>query len=291
MAYSKVLTTVANPATGKRKKKNMAKRKLSAKQIKFFGSARQRAALKAKRKRHAPAKKRRVSAKRKPNPAPKRRAARAVKRAVRRKKRTVARRKNVGEILVLTAGNPAKKGKRTMAKKRYTKKKRASVKRSNPAGRRRTTKKSYSRKMRRNPGMLGGPKDWVKGGLGVIAGGVGTRLLPQLALPSMNNGPTGYALNAGAALLLAWGAHVATKDKVITAAVAAGGFAGLILRIVNDQTPYGRALSLSGMGDYMVSNWTQPQRITDPRGAMFEMGGQAAAMVAARNGEDGSGNC
>jgi hypothetical protein len=112
----------------------------------------------------------------------------------------------------------------------------------------------------------------------------------------MNNGPTGYALNAGAAIALAFAAHTFTKDKVITAAVAAGGFAALILRIVNDQSSVGKYLALSGMGDYlMVSGNTQPQRILDPNNAAFELMGSGASMGAIatmrRNGEDGSGNC
>ena len=275
MAYSKVVTTVANPA---RKKQAMAKRKFSAKQIRAgFGGKRRKAAMKTKR--HAPAAKRR-------NPSKARR-------------RKPARRRNTGEILVLTAGNPAKKGK-AMAKKSYHRRKtKAGAKHRTNAGRRSTTthrKHHYSSRRRsKNPGAIGRPMDWVKGGVGVIAGGVGTRLIPQLVLPANNTGPTGYAMNAGAAVLLAWGTHAVTKDKVLTAAVAAGGFAALILRIVNDQSSVGKYLALSGMGDYMVSNWTAPQRITDPRGAMFEMGGGGAAMMPAaqlqRAGEDGSGNC
>src|SRR5205085_191295 len=62
MAFSVVETHIANPAQTVRRKgtrKNMAKarRKMSAKQIRIFGTKRQKAALKAKR-RHAPAKKR-----------------------------------------------------------------------------------------------------------------------------------------------------------------------------------------------------------------------------------------
>ena len=56
MAYSVVDTHIQNPA--KRTGKRMAKtrRKMSAKQIKHFGTKRQKAALKARR--HAPATKR-----------------------------------------------------------------------------------------------------------------------------------------------------------------------------------------------------------------------------------------
>jgi hypothetical protein len=303
MAFSKVATTIANPARRNAgRKKNMAKRRLSAKQLKYFGTKRQKAAAKSRRrktsvKRHRPAAKR--AGARKPNPAanPKRK-----KRRYPRKphaiKRTPKRRTNTGEILVLTAGNPARR--KSMAKKRYTKrKKRASAKRPNPAGRR--SKKSYSRRMRRgNPGAIGRPMDWVKGGVGVLAGIVGTRGIPQLVAPAANTGPTGYAMNGVTALGLGFVAHMFTKDKVITAAVVAGGFAALIQRVINDQSTVGKYLAMSGattgMGDYlMVTGNTQPQRILDPDTANFELmgsgGPMGAAAVMRRNGEDGSGNC
>ena len=168
-----------------------------------------------------------------------------------------------------------------MAKKRYHSKKRAGAKHRMNAGRRTTTHTKHhysSRRRRRNPGELGKPMDWLKGGVGVIGGGVGTRMIPQLIAPTANTSYTGYAMNAVTALGLAWATHAFTKDKVLTAAVAAGGFAALILRVVNDQSSIGQYLALSGMGDYMVSNWTVPQRIGDPRGAMFQMGGAASAL-------------
>lgn len=265
MAYSVVETRIANPA-GKRKRK-MAKRHLTAKQIRAgFGGARRKAALKTRRANSA-----KKHHKRRTNPsasAPKKRHRLKVSRH-----RPRAKRKNpTPEIISFVMGNPAKRKGRKMAKHSYSKKRR-----QRNAGahhytkrRRRNTARTIHHRKRRNPGELGRPMDWVKGGVGVIAGGVGTRMIPQF-FGSTNAGGIGYAMNAATAIILAWGAHAFTKDRVLTASVAAGGFAALILRIVGDLTPYGQALSLSGFGDYMVSNWVTPQRIVDPRQAMFEV--------------------
>ena len=131
-----------------------------------------------------------------------------------------------------------------------------------------------ARRKSRNPGSIGKPMDWVKGGVGVIAGGVGTRVIPQF-LGTTNTGAMGYGLNAIAAIGLSFAAHMFTKDAVLTASVAAGGFAALILRVIGDNTPYGSALALSGFGDYMVSNWVTPQRIMNPNSAVWENGSPA----------------
>ena len=247
----------------------MAKRHLTAKQIRAgFGGARRKAALKTRRsnsaKKHHKARTKRTNA-----AAPRKRHRLKV---TRHRPRT--KRKNpTPEIISFVMGtNPAKRKGRKMAKHSYSKKRR-----QHNAGARHYTKRRHNRghrtihhRKRRNPGELGRPMDWIKGGVGVIGGGVGTRMIPQL-FGSTNTGGIGYALNAGTAILLAWGTHLFARDRVLTASVAAGGFAALILRIVGDLTPYGQALSLSGFGDYMVSNWVTPQRIMDPRQAMFEV--------------------
>jgi len=68
----------------------------------------------------------------------------------------------------------------------------------------------------------------------------------------------GYAANAVATGLLAWGSHMVTKDKSISQGVLLGGAVQIILRVINDYTPYGSLLSLSGMGDYQVANFPTP---------------------------------
>lgn len=272
MAYSVVETRVANPARkGTNKMARKRKRNMSAKQIKYFGTARQRAALKTKRKNSAKKKVyHRPATKKRANPAPHRAKKYASRKRPVHRKRTAKRKNPVPEIISFVMGNPGskKRRKKTMASKRKHYKRSASRKMN--AGRR--TKKVYKSHRRRNPAGLGRPMDWIKGGVGVIGGGVGTRVIPQF-LGATNTGPMGYALNAITAVGLAWGTHMFTKDAVLTASVAAGGFAALILRMVGDLTPYGSALSLSGFGDYMVSNFVTPQRIVNQRQALWEVPG------------------
>ena len=257
MAFSVVETTVANPARRPGKGKHMAK-KLSAKQVKYFGTKRQKAALRSKRS----GAKKSFSAHRsrsKPNPA-RRRFSKPKGFAKHR------RRSNPGEIVSFVLGNPAKRRKGGMARRKKSFKK--SHHRANPA-RRSTMKKAFHRRRRSNPGFIGRPMDWMKGGVGVLVGVVATRALPQAVLPSYNNGVTGYAMNAGAALAGAYATHLLTKDAVLTASVAAGGFAALIARVISDQTSFGSYLALTGVGDYQFSNFGVPQRIVAPNQAMF----------------------
>ena len=132
--------------------------------------------------------------------------------------------------------------------------------------------KIYNRaRHRRNPAGLGRPLDWVKGGIGVLGGVVVTRAVPQVLAPTYNTSWTGYAMNVGVAIAAAWGTHAVTKDPVLTAAVAAGGFAAIFARIISDFTSYGSYLSLTGIGDYQFSNFVAPQRIVNQRQAQLQV--------------------
>ena len=290
------------------------RRKMSAKQIKHFGTKRQKAALKAKR-RHAPATKR--NAARKPRPSDKRRSTgrysaytseealqkalakrKKRKNSAGRKKSTAKRRNPTPMILSWAAGNPAKRSHKvakSRKKKRY-----ATAKRSN-AGRRRPTKVVHHRKRSRgNPGSLGRPMDWLQGGAGVIAGVVGTRAIPQMLLGASNTSYTGYAANAAAAVGLGWLTHVLLKKPVLTTAVIAGGFATLLSRIIQDKTPFGAQLSLTGLGDhgfglYQKSNFPYPYRVQGARGpasSQFTWGdGSQGVPTLATAGSDSNAPC
>ena len=130
-----------------------------------------------------------------------------------------------------------------------------SAKRRNPA---------RHHRRRGNPGMgLGQAKDWVYGGVGVIAGVVGTRALPQLLLGASNTGIMGYLANAAATGLLTFAAHMASKNKVLTASVLAGGAASIISRVIQDYSLLGSYSSQVGLGDYLMSDWLTPQYLTD----------------------------
>jgi hypothetical protein len=293
MAWSTVDTHIQNPARGKGKRK-MAKsrRKMTAKQIKHFGTKRQKAALRAKRSgAHR--------ARTKPNP-PRKRKVVAKKRAAprkRAKKSTAKRRNPTPMILSWAAGNPAKRSHK-VAKSRK-KKKYATAKRSN-AGRR-SAKKVIRHRRKSNPGSLGRPMDWLQGGAGVIAGVVGTRAIPQMILGASNTSYTGYAANAVAAVGLGWLTHMLFPNRqVLTTAVIAGGFAGLLSRIIADKTPFGAQLSLTGLGDhgfglYQKSNFPYPPRIQAPRGpnsSMFTWGdGSQGVPMQINQGADDTRNC
>ena len=114
--------------------------------------------------------------------------------------------------------------------------------------------------------------NWIQGGAGVVAGVVGARAIPQMILGATNTGTMGYVANAVAAVGLGWLTHmVFPRNQTLVTAVIAGGFAGLISRIISDQTPYGAQLSLTGLGDYGLglyqkSNYPYPPHLVNGRG-------------------------
>ena len=302
MAYSKITTKIQNPASTGKGRRKMASRKMSEEQLKYFGTKRQRAALKSRRN---PRKRggRVISGygstvmnltsprKRRKNPG----GGHKIVISSARK-----RRKNpVPAIISWAPGNPAKRSNRSMAKHR--KKKRATAKRSNPAGsRRRTARKNVSYR-RRNPAGLGSPVDWISGGAGVLVGLIGSRSIPQMLMAGSNTGATGYAMNAISAVGLGFLAHyVFPRKPLIAAAVVTGGFAGLIDRVLSDNTPFGAQLALSGVGDYGLglyqkSNYPYPPRVQGARGpasSMFTWGdGSQTSVTLATQGADSTSAC
>ncbi len=149
-----------------------------------------------------------------------------------------------------------------MAHTKRRRKTNASHRRASNAGRRRTRRANPGHRRRtmhrRNPGMgqIGG---LVTQGVAVVGGAVGSKLATQMVLGASNTGIMGYLGNAVATGLLAWGSHMFTKKKEISSGVMLGGAVQIILRAISDFTPYGQYLSLSGLGDYQVSNWATPQ--------------------------------
>jgi len=228
----------------------MAKRRLSAKQIKAgFGGKRRRAALKTKR--HA-ARTRPVATKRS-NP-------RKVRRAAPR--RRPAQKRNLGEVVSILlpgmAGNPARrKGHKTMAATKR-RKRRATGQRNAGTRRIRTMKVARRHGRRSNPGQV---MEYAKLGVAIVGGAVGSKMATQLVLSSSNTGWMGYLGNLVATLALGWGASKAFKDRMISQGVVGGGIAQLAVRIISDQTPYGSYLAGSGVGDYQASAFLTPQRM------------------------------
>ena len=116
---------------------------------------------------------------------------------------------------------------------------------------------------RSNPGQFGNPQDWLYGGVGVIAGVVGTRALPQLILGASNTGVMGYFANAAATAILTFAAHFASKNRVLSASVLAGGAASIISRIIQDYSLLGSYSAQVGLGDYLMSDFLTPQALTN----------------------------
>lgn len=250
MATWAVKKRLVNPA--RKRKKNRAK--LSPAQIKFFGSPQQKAALKRKR----------------------RNAALLTKKVKKTKKRVSApvkrmkRRRNIPGAII-TAGlaslNPAaKKERRKTMSKSKTKKRRSAARpnTSHRSTRRRPRRRNglipynfmgqrrhKKAKRRANPSLRTGGGGLLKNGLFMLAGLVGSRLLPQAFLAAKNTGVMGY----GANLAIALGGGVAIKsilkDSQAGNMFILGGIGGIILRAIQDFTPFGQAInsSLQGVGD------------------------------------------
>jgi hypothetical protein len=253
MAWSTVETHIANPA-GKRSN-------MTAKQIKYFGTKRQKAALKAKRKkknRAAPKRRhaKRTAKRRNPSPRPKKRAVARHASAPRRRTKKSHRRKTRRnpELVSFLLGNPA--GGKKVAHKT---KKRATARHTRNAGtrRRKSPKTMHHRRRRQNPAGI--PlRDFGWGGAGVLGGFLGSAALPQMFLGGGNTGVAGYAATAAAGIGLTILTHMFTKNKALVFGVGAGAAANLLRRVISDQTPFGGYLSAPGMGDYMVANWGPP---------------------------------
>lgn len=297
MAFSVIDTHIQNPAT--RGKGTRMAHKMTAKQIKYFGSKRQRAALKARR--HAPAKKRHNAAPRKPRPSDKRRSTgrysaytseEALQKALRKRKkknpssRRRAARKNP-ELVSFLLGNSAPKRRKTVA---HSKKKRRAASRANAGTRRRKSNRARPHHRKRsNPGMgaIGSPTTWLFGGAGALAGFVGSAALPQMILGASNTGIAGYAATAAATIGLGLLSHfLLPRQPGVTLGVISGGFANLIRRVISDQTPFGSYLSNPGMGDYMVANWGPPRMnnglfsaMAEPPGLAWGAAGSAGGMI------------
>ena len=268
------------------------RRKMTAKQIKHFGTKRQKAALRAKRS--AP----KHRARTKTNPPRKRAVAKRAAPRKRAKKSTAKRRNPTPMIISWAAGNPAKRS--TKVAKSKMKKRYATAKRSN-AGRR-PAKKVIRHRRRSNPASLGKPMDWLKGGAGVIVGVVGTRGIPQLLLGTSNTSYTGYAANVAAAIGLGWLTSILFKgDSVLVAAVMAGGFGSFLSRVITDKTPFGPQMAAAGLGDagfglYQKSNFPYPYTVQGARGPASSMfipgdGGYQAVPMLSNAGSDSTRPC
>lgn len=276
---------------GRRRATKRRNRRMTAKQIKFFGTKAQKAGLKRSNKHR-----RRTAAHSRPNRAPKRKS---------RANRSHRARKNPGDILSLVL-NPAKGKKMAAHKKRSTSNPRRyhrrRAARMNPARRRlgrlrhhsyghrrRSNRRRHNR--RRNPSSAGGMsvKQGMMFAVGAGVGFFGSKLLTQAVMGASNTGATGYLGNAVATAGLAVTAHMfrGVLGKNAGLAVLSGGILQLLARILTDQTPFGQFTSALGVGDYQMQNFVTPQRLVDPlNSAQIEIptGWGAAPVAISSNG-------
>lgn len=232
---------------------NKGRRNLSAKQIRYFGTPKQKAALRATRKRsHS----HRTNSRSRPKS-----------------------KRNKGEIIGYTFATPARKNKGRKKHMAATKKsKKARRARSNRRARanrvRRNAPRPHSyrhtrRKMRmnrrRNPGEgMGRISSIAINAVFVIVGAVGSKLLAQMVLGSNNTGVVGYAANAIAGGAMWFVAEKVMHNKDAANGIIAGTAVEIILRLISDYTPFGSYVSGLGMGDYQAQAWLTPQVLVAP---------------------------
>lgn len=119
---------------------------------------------------------------------------------------------------------------------------------------------------RRNPGEFSatGIGNIVTNAIFVIAGALGSKLLTQMVLGANNVGLIGYAGNAVVGGIMWFATEKIMKNKVASAGIIAGTAVQIILRLINDYTPFGQYVSQLGMGDYQAQSFVTPQVLVDP---------------------------
>lgn len=120
------------------------------------------------------------------------------------------------------------------------------------------------KKHHHNPGMLSNLGPMVTNALFVIVGALGSKLGAQAVLGSNNTGPMGYAANAGVGAVMWFLAAKVMKNANAAAGVVAGTLVQILLRIINDYTPFGSYVAQLGMGDYQMQSFVTPQVLVDP---------------------------
>ena len=204
---------------------------------------------------------------------------------------------NPGEILGFVlgpAGNPGRKKGGSMARARRRKRNRGAATRTNRPHRRRRTSSHrrrtnpgmqlatrrnrvhhrrrrrgspglrHHRYHRRNPGMLGDIGPMFTNAVFVIVGALGSKLGAQAVLGTNNVGIVGYGANAAAGGIMWFLAEKVMKNRAAANGIIAGTVVQILLRIINDYTPFGSYVANLGMGDYQMQSFVTPQILVDP---------------------------
>ena len=98
----------------------------------------------------------------------------------------------------------------------------------------------------------------------VIVGALGSKLGAQAVLGTNNVGVVGYAGNAAAGGVLWFLAEKVMKNRSASNGIIAGTLVQIILRVINDYTPFGSYVANLGMGDYQMQSFVTPQVLVAP---------------------------
>lgn len=178
-----------------------------------------------------------------------------------------ARVQNVGHIIGYALGNPAETRKKGMAKaKKYVRKNTA--KKSHHTGSKRKYanpgKMHYKRRRVGNPGMSANVTELVTSAVFVILGALGSKLGAQAVLGTNNTGVMGYAGNAAVGAALWFITEKLMKNRAASSGIISGTIVQILLRVINDYTPFGSYVAQLGMGDYQMQSFVTPQVLVDP---------------------------
>ena len=110
-------------------------------------------------------------------------------------------------------------------------------------------------------GSVGG---LVTTGTFAIVGALGSKLGAQLVLGTNNTGPVGYLGNAAIGAGMWFLADKVLKNRNMGHGILIGTVIQIILRVVNDYTPFGSYVANLGMGDYQMQSYVTPQILLDP---------------------------
>ena len=98
----------------------------------------------------------------------------------------------------------------------------------------------------------------------VIVGALGSKLGAQGILGTNNVGVVGYAGNAATGAVLWFLAEKVMKNRAAANGIIAGTLVQILLRVINDYTPFGSYVANLGMGDYQMQSFVTPQILVDP---------------------------
>jgi hypothetical protein len=121
----------------------------------------------------------------------------------------------------------------------------------------------------------------VINGIFVIAGALGTKLITQMVLQANNTGWIGYGVSALVGAVLWFATDKTLHNPAASAGIIAGTVVQIIIRLINDYTPFGQYVSQLGMGDYQAQAFLTPQVLVDPyNSAQIQFPAALRAMMA-----------